>query len=111
MSFFGGRFGDFGRKKREKFTLRGTIIRYENGIQTVQTEVETQREFKHIQCMGMSLIKCPKCKAHPFAAQNMVFARPCEHVKVGTQVVMEHKVTYSPQGQVLQGYWTGKAVV
>ena len=111
MAFFGGRFGDFGKKKRERFTLKGVITRYENGIQTVRTEAETQSEFKYIQCMGMSLIKCPVCKEHPYAAFRMTFSRPCEHVHIGTSVVMEYHVNRDVQGNIQQGYWTGKAVV
>ena len=110
MAFFGGRFGDFGKKKRDPFTLKGTIITYDNGIQRIKTEVTTQREFEWIQCMGWSLIKCPVCKDHPYAAHNMVFARPCEHVKPGTKVLL-HYVTHKEGEVVVGGGWTGKVLL
>lgn len=97
--------------KGKKFTLRGVITSYEHGIQVIRTE-SSEREFKHIQCMGFSLIKCPKCKVRPGQPAGMITAKPCEHVKVGTQVVMEHRTRLAEDRRtVVQGYWTGKAVV
>jgi len=91
-----------------KFKLKGVITSYENGIQVIRTE-SSEREFKHIQCMGFSLIKCPKCKVKPFQNSLMVVGRACEHVKVGTRVVMEHRVRLAEDRKtVVQGYWTGK---
>jgi hypothetical protein len=96
--------------KNRKFSLRGEIVRWENGIQTVRTE-SSEREFRFIQCMGFSAIECGKCKKHPFAAQGMMWCRPCEHLRVGTKVLMEHKVRYGPQGEILAGYWTGSVII
>ena len=90
------------------FRLRGVIVRYENGIQTVKTE-SREREFQYIQCMGHSLIVCPTCSVkwkHKYNPQFQL-ARPCEHVKVGTEVIMKH-VTRREGGIAMQGFWTGR---
>ena len=96
--------------KNRKFKLKGQIVRWEHGIQTVKTE-SSEREFRHIQCLGFSAIKCPKCKVHPFAAQGMAFCSPCEHMRVGTYVELEHKVRRDARGDVVQGYWTGRPLL
>jgi len=94
--------------KGKKFDLRGVIVTYEHGIQRIKTE-SREREFQWIQCLGFSLIKCPKCKVQPGQPAGFIEGRPCKHVGPGTKVILTYKTRLSEDRKtVVQGYWTGR---
>jgi len=94
--------------KGRQYTLEGTIISYQNGIQAIKTNGEP----KLVHCLGVTIIKCPRCKAQPFQMYGkMQRDVPCEHVREGTKVHLTYKVTKGKDGQPIAGNWVGKAYV
>lgn len=79
--------------------LKGRVIKWENGIQSIETDSRGENRIKHM--MGITAIRCPHCKTKPGPA-GMSYNKPCMHLRVGSYVTLTYQLTANG------GAWFGR---